>query len=146
MAVRTFILLTALSMGSLVYANGAVDRGKLQGKWAAPDGAETWTFQGNGDLLKVTHMRGTEIIAGFECGTTGRECAVKEGGKKATVSMYFNGAKLVQLERQGDGVVKRRFAVSEPGGTLDVEIIPIYPSGKAETLHFTRAQASAGTQ
>jgi hypothetical protein len=54
--------------------------------------------------------------------------------------MWFNGDKLVELETKGREVVKRSFAVPQQGDTLEVEVIPIVPEGRTETLHFARAQ------
>jgi hypothetical protein len=54
--------------------------------------------------------------------------------------MWFNGPKLVELETKGKEVVKRRFAVAGEGDTLEIEVIPIEPAGKTETLRFRRLQ------
>jgi hypothetical protein len=54
------------------------------------------------------------------------------------VSMCFNGPKLVELETRGNQVVKRRFTVTGDGDTMDLETIPIVPTGKSETTHLRR--------
>jgi hypothetical protein len=64
-------------------------------------------------------------------------------GKKATVSVWFNGPKLVQLETQGASVVKRRFAALPQGEAIEVKTIPIVPDGNGETVRFKREQVSA---
>lgn len=79
-------------------------------------------------------------VAEFECGTEGSECAIKDTGRHAKVSMWFNGSKLVVLETRGDRIVKRRFGVSGKEDTLEPEIIPIMPAGKTETLRFRRVR------
>lgn len=136
----------ALCLGSAMLAGGPVDRSQLYGQWAAQDGTETWAFHEKGDQVQVSHTKGSETVSNFACGTTGRDCEFKDAGKKATVSMYFNGPKLVQLERHGGDVVKRRFAVGETGEAMVVELIPIVPAGKTETVHFKRVSDGAKGQ
>ncbi len=47
--------------------------------------------------------------------------------------MWFLGPKLVQLET-------RRFSVTDQGDVMQVELIPISPGGKPETVKFRRVQ------
>ena len=54
----------------------------------------------------------------------------------------FNGSKLVLLETRGDQVVKRLFATAQTGDILDLDVIPMTPDGKTETLHFQRVLAA----
>jgi hypothetical protein len=49
--------------------------------------------------------------------------------------MWFNGPKLVELETRGAQVVKRRFSITGDGDTMDLETIPIVPTGKSEITH-----------
>jgi hypothetical protein len=42
------------------------------------------------------------------------------------------------METTGTLVVKRRFAVTGIGETMDLETIPVTPSGQTETTHFKR--------
>ena len=139
------LLIAACALGLCSIA-GAADRNQLYGQWAASDGTETWVFHDKGDQVQVSHTKGAETLFDVSCGTTGRDCPVKDSGKKATVSMYFNGPKLVQLERRGDDVVKRRFTVGDTGDVLDVEVIPIVPAGRTETIHFKRTSETAKAQ
>jgi hypothetical protein len=139
----------ALCFGTMAFGDEAVK--PFTGTWTArgdttKDGPTTWVFEENGDSLKISQMKGAEKLAEFECNTRGRECQIKEAGKHATVSMWFNGPKLVELETRGSEVIKRRFAVSGKGDAMDVEIIPISQEAKSETLHFTRSQTSAHNQ
>jgi len=140
----------AVSFAILLFATSAVGddgsaRAKLIGRWkpqeSAAKEAGVWTLEAkNGDILRVTHSLGDQKLSELECSTTGRECEIKDSGKTAKVSMWFNGAKLVELETKGREVVKRRFAVAKQGDTLEVEIIPIVPEGRPETLRFARTQ------
>jgi hypothetical protein len=68
---------------------------------------------------------------------------VKDAGRHAKVTFYFNGAKLVQLETRGSKVVKRRFSVDDQGDSMEVEEIPVVPEGKTVIEQFKRVQASA---
>ena len=54
--------------------------------------------------------------------------------------MWFSGPKLVELVTKGRQVIKRRFAVAEAGDTLELEVIPIQPDGKTETIRLRRVQ------
>jgi hypothetical protein len=57
--------------------------------------------------------------------------------------MWFNGTKLVELETVGNQVVKRRFTVTGDGDTMELETIPMVPSGSSEITHFKRSQSDA---
>ena len=78
-----------------------------------------------------------------ECNVMGRECKTKSpDGKPATVSFYFNGRKLVEWEKTGDKVVRRRFTAVDPD-ILDVETTSIVPNGKPETMRLKRVADSS---
>ena len=98
------------------------------------------------DSIHVTISSGAQTVAEFECNTVGKECAVKDAGRKSKVSMWFNGPKLVELETSGTQVVKRRFSIAGDGDTMDLETIPIAPVGKVETSHFKRVSPVAAKQ
>jgi len=74
----------------------------------------------------------------FQCNTVGKECSEKHG----KVSMWFNGPKLVVMETRGSDVVKRRFEASADGGALEMEVIPIAPSGKTEKVALKRVTST----
>jgi hypothetical protein len=124
------------------------DKAKLAGAWELQagtdtDGRITWVLEAKGDTWHVSYSEGNQKPAQFECATDGRECAVKTWGHAAKVSFWFNGPKLVELETKGQEVIKRRFAIAERGDEMEVEVIPIVSSAKAETLHFKRANSAA---
>jgi hypothetical protein len=126
-----------------VFADEVSDRAKLVGAWQPQEPATkespAWTVESKGsDVLKVTRSAGDQKLAEFECSTSGRECEMKDSGKSGTVSMWFNGSMLVELETKGKEVIKRRFSVADQGNTLEIEVIPIVPGGKTETLRFRR--------
>lgn len=136
-------LITLLLAGSALAADAA-DRAKLTGKWQQNDGPQsTWTIKDVGDSIHVIHSNATETIAEFDCNTLGKECEVKSAGHKAKVSLWFNGAQLVELETKGNEVVKRRFRVTGAGDTMDIEIIPVVPGGQTEIAHFKRTPSES---
>jgi hypothetical protein len=139
---NSLALLLLIGAAAVAADNG--DRDKLFLSWveSGNSSASTWTFSGNGDSFHVTQLDGTAKIADYPCQADGKQCTVKLAGKKAEVSMWFNGPKLVLLETQGPIVVKRRFAVLEQGDTMEMELIPIVPGGKTETIQFKRVVLS----
>jgi hypothetical protein len=137
----------ALNFGILVlvtaaWADDDADRAKLAGAWQLQDAtakeAGTWNFQNQGEKMQITHVALDQTSTQYECGTSGRECDFKDPARSGKVSFWFNGAKLVQLETRGNEVVKRRFLVKD--GHLEMEIIPISPGGKTETIVLQRKQ------
>ena len=142
----TMILLLPLGISAL--ADEQADRQKLMGTWdpqgaADSSPASSWTLSTTGNSIQVTEAEGGKKITDFACGTEGKPCEVKTAGKKATVSMWFNGPLLVEMETKGSDVVKRRFKVLPQGDAMEMEVIPIVPSGKTETFQFKRSQLAA---
>jgi hypothetical protein len=134
-----FSALIGAFFSSIALADDSEDRAKLTGSWQAQEGGAAkavWIFESQGDSLHIINSQGDKKIAEFAC-NLGKECEVKDAGRKVKVTLYFNGPKLVVLETRGEEVVKKRFGVIETGDTLELEVIPVGP-GKAETLHFTR--------
>src|SRR6476620_8082652 len=118
MKLRLLTCIAVLSFGTAEFAAGSTGAQKLAGTWAAQGdkGATdttTWVFEEKGDSLKVTRMQGTRKLAEFECNTVGKDCEFNDAGKKARVSMWFLGPKLVELEVKGAEVIKRRFSVPD---------------------------------
>jgi hypothetical protein len=131
-------------LAAAVPGDDADPRDKLIGKWqpttSAKDDSEVWALETVGDSLRLSHTlkQKTEAV---ECNTMGRDCEVKLGGRKAKVSLWFNGDALVEMETRGPEVTKRRFSMAE-NDTLKLEVMPIVPPGKPETTSFKRAPAS----
>lgn len=147
---RLFICAAFVAAAGLLFAqDGADDRAKLMGSWEADaqGGAPAhtmWKFETQGASLHITNSLGDKKMAEFVC-EMGKECAVKDDGKKVTVLMYFNGSKLVVQETRGEQVFKRRFGVADPGNVLELEMIPVVPGGSTETTKFTRVGAEAAS-
>jgi hypothetical protein len=137
-----------LSLGAAAFADDQSDRQKLIGSWELQGAAEnssasSWTFSTAGNSIRVTQLDGNNKIAEFACGTEGSSCEIKTAGKKAIVSLWFNGARLVELESKGSEVIKRRFMILPKGDVMEMEVIPIVPGGKPETFQFKRVELSA---
>jgi hypothetical protein len=128
----------ALMLPSLAADDG--DRTKLAGSWqeSAGDPGKTWTIAEMGDRMQITETVKGEKLVEFQCNTVGKECSAKHG----KVSMWFNGPKLVVMETRGSDVVKRRFEASADGGALELEVIPIAPSGKTEKVALKRVTST----
>jgi hypothetical protein len=84
----------------------------------------------------------------LRCATDGKDCKVKDDGHPATISFYYNGPVLVELESQGanrDTVTKKRFSVSPDGSHLTVDVIHVMPTGKPpEKLVLSKQPATGG--
>ncbi len=136
-----------LLAGTVAFAQDA-ERGKLYGAWQAQEqgsDAGVWTIQEQGSGLRLTNSQGDRKISEIVC-DLGKECEVKDAGKKVKITMYFNGPKLVIMETRGEEVLKRRFGIAATGDVLELENIPISPSGKTETIRFTRAAATTAVK
>ena len=136
-------ILVLLSAGVVAADDG--DRDKLIGSWVSTAGevASGWTFERTGDTFQIKSSVGSSAEATYACKADGQQCAIKTAGKKSSISMWFNGPKLVQMETQGSTIVKRRFAVQATGDTMELEIMPMSPSGKTETIQYKRAPLSS---
>jgi hypothetical protein len=89
----------------------------------------------------MTQLEASAPIADFTCATDGHDCDIKISGKKAKVSLYYNGSALIQLETRGDTVTKRKFLVD--GSGLKVEVTPMTGQVVTEERQFGRGQATA---
>jgi hypothetical protein len=134
--VKRLFVFTFLAASCLLLADDPADRDKLAGAWESSDGAR-WVLDSKPDAIHITQFDHDRKVAEFECNTLGRECAVKEAGKPAKVTMYFNGPRLIVMETRGSDVVKLRFRAE--GDQLEVETMPIVPQGKTETAKLSRS-------
>ncbi len=144
------VTLSALLLAGSAFAGDDSSRDRLMGSWQQSDGnGETksaWVLESSGSSIRVTNSNGTQTVAEFKCNTVGKECAGKDAGRPSKVSMWFNGPKLVELETRGSQVVKRRFSITGDGDTMDLETIPIVPTGKSEITHFRRVPSVVAKQ
>jgi hypothetical protein len=80
------------------------------------------------ELFKTSD--GQERKRDFKCSTVGKECDYTDGDKPSKMSVYYNGPKLVAIERIGkdsDIVTKRIYELSEDGKTLTIEVNQMVP-------------------
>lgn len=134
------VLLTA----ACAMADDADLRAKLAGSWqletSGAKEAASYTLQPISDGMHVSGSDGAKTIVEFDC-KWAQECQIKDSGHHAKVMMYFNGPKLVETETIGSRVIKKRYTVTGDGNTMELEIIPIEPEGKPETVVFKRSAA-----
>ncbi len=139
--------LTALLLLVPVLADDVADRAKLLGSWQRQDDsgkeATVWILEVKGMALHLSESLGNHKVSEFECVPKGAECEGTIEGKKAQVTMYYDGPALVQLETNGSDVTKRRFIVTGQPDMIEIEIMPILGVAKAETLHLKRIKVSA---
>ncbi|HUA63731.1 MAG TPA: hypothetical protein VML19_33595 [Verrucomicrobiae bacterium] len=140
--------LAALLVGGVV-ADDDASRAKLMGSWELTDAgkdSQTWTFQAkdaHGDVIHVTNAGAQKTLMEFDCDSFGHDCVVKDNGKTAKVSLYYNGPKLIQMETRGPLICKRAFVITGEGDTMDLVLEIFAPSPKTETFHFRRVSAAA---
>ena len=146
----SIVTLSALLLAGSALADDDSGRARLMGRWQQSDEngqtKSTWALESLAGAIHVTSSNGTQTVEEFKCNTVGKECAGKDAGRPSKVSLWFNGPKLVELETRGTQVVKRRFSISGDGDTMDLETIPIVPTGKSETVHFRRVPSAVGKQ
>lgn len=94
-------------------------------------------IQQDDDSITVTSQEEGKSLE-FKCATNGQNCKMK--GEPADVSVYYNGALLVELdmEHNGDHVIKKRIHMGNDGKTLEVELMRVNPPGPTEKLVFTK--------
>jgi hypothetical protein len=125
-----------------VLADDVSDRAQLLGSWQRQDdsGKEVtvWVLEVRGAALHIMESRGGQKSSEFECPPKGVDCDGTVEGKKAKVTLYYNGPALVQLETRGSDITKRQFTVTGQPDTMEIEVMPILGTDKAETLHLKR--------
>src|SRR5262252_7454595 len=151
MSRKLFYFVLLVCAACVVWAD-SLQRPDLSGKWRIEVSKSeihsrvpselTWQIEQKEDAIHLTQQTSTgKKPDEFQCNTDGKDCKAKEEGHPATVSFYYNGPVLVELESEGnnDTVTKKRMQVSPDGSTLTVEIIHILPAGKQpEKLVLTR--------
>jgi len=132
---RAHVAFAALTFATAAWAQTGPS---IDGTWELRSTTEKWTFAQSGDVLKVKMTDKSAAATEFECGTLGKDCKVKLGGKNATVSMWYAGPALVQLITQGSNVVKRRFEPAENGETMKFEVTNVVPRDDPKTFELNR--------
>jgi hypothetical protein len=129
-----------------VLADDVSDRAKLIGNWQRQDdstkAATVWLLEMKGAALHIKESLGDQKVSEFECPPKGADCEGTVEGKKASVSMCYDGPALVQLVTKGSDVTRRRFAVTGQGDMMEIEVMPIVGADKPESLHLKRIKLS----
>jgi hypothetical protein len=143
------VTLSVLLVAMTALADDGDQRSKLTGSWQVQTSgakeASSYVLQPLPDGMHIASSSEGKTVMEFDC-KMATDCNVKDAGHHAKVTIYFNGAKLIETETMGSRVVKRRFTVTGDGNTMELEVIPIEPDGKAETVVFKRASAEAAKQ
>lgn len=135
-----------LFLAAVALADDSDQRAKLTGSWqGSSDAQEAWVLQPSADGMRMTSSSGGKTVVEVDC-KMAQDCDIKDSGHHAKVMMYFNGAKLVATETMGTRIVKRRFSVTGDGNTMELEVIPIEPDGKTETIVFKRVATETAKQ
>jgi hypothetical protein len=76
------------------------------------------------------------------CGTRGADCKTKEAGRPLTISFWYNGAALVEMETEGKGeaVTKKKMQLSADGSSLVVDVTHIMPEGRSPEKYVLKKQ------
>jgi hypothetical protein len=143
------VTISLLVLASAALADDYEQRSKLTGSWqietTGAKEASSWILQPLPDGMHIAGSDGGKTVVAFDC-KMAQECDIKDSGHHAKVTMYFNGPKLVENETIGSRVIRRRFTVTGDGNTMQLEVIPIEPEGKTETIVFKRVAAEAAKQ
>jgi hypothetical protein len=157
MLLKCLSVLITFGIASVIWADSP-GRPDLNGNWRLDPSLSdlhshmpaqlTWQIEQNDNSIHlVQRAQERKDPDDIRCATDGHDCRVKEEGHAATVSFYYNGPVLVELESEGqnrDTVTKKRMQVSSDGTTLTIEVIHIVPAGKPpEKLVLTRQPAVA---
>lgn len=135
-----------LALAAVALADDSDQRAKLTGSWQeSSEAKEAWVLQPSPGGMHITSSSGGKTVMEIDC-KMAQDCDIKDSGHHAKVMMYFNGPKLVETETMGSRIVKRRFAVTGDGNTMELEVIPIEPDGKTETIVFKRVTTEAAKQ
>lgn len=133
---------TVIFLSSIALGDDAAQGAKVVGSWVQEGSKDpTVVIAQDNNKLRLTRSDADHKGISFECDTVGRDCETKDNGKKATISFWFNGPNLVVLETRGSEVTETTYRPSADGITLDVNVSPVSPPGKPETLHLKRMNA-----
>jgi len=132
---KTLAILLASAFILIADDNGKPD---LSGTWRASGDSRIreLTISPAGDALHVSESR-NDGNSEWTCGTSGQQCDL-QGGRKGTVSAWYNGPILVVMETRGGSVRKERVQLSSDKSAMTVELIPVVPPGKSEKVELKK--------
>ena len=139
-------LLAGLLIGAGLWAQAGdnVARENLLGTWQLESGAthESWSLESDGAILRVVRKDEGKVSLDLECKPDGSMCKGMDDGKKVQVTMYFNGAALVQIETRDQEVIRRRFEL-DGHGDLTIDQNPLNDPAKRHSLQLVRLVKAA---
>src|ERR1700722_6516870 len=98
--IRT-VILGVLVLAAAALADDDAQRSKLSGSWrietAGAKEASSYVLQRSDDGMRILGSNGAKTVVEFDC-KLAQECDIKDSGRHAKVTMYFNGPKLVEFE------------------------------------------------
>ena len=102
-----------------------------------------WTIDEKDDGIHLVET-GDEKGGKFEvtCSTRGADCKTNEAGKPVTISFWYNGPALVEMETQGKGeaITKKKMLLSGDGSSMTVDITHIMPEGLSPEKYVLKKQ------
>jgi hypothetical protein len=136
--------LVALLTGGLALAGDNTARENLLGTWELQNSAthESWSLESDGAVLHVVRKDDGKVNLDLRCKPDGSECTGTDEGKKVRVTMYFNGAALVQIETRDQSVIKRRFEL-DGQDDLKIDLNPLNEPAKRHSLQLVRQVRAA---
>jgi hypothetical protein len=138
-AIATFTTLAALfPIAAQTRPDPRPERALLIGSWAQSGGPGGWVIEETPAGLRIVQTEGSATVASFECPPYGQDCDVKVSGHKAKVSLYYNGAALVEIETIGNDTIKRHFAVQPSGHSMNVQVTHMEGRVQTEETEFER--------
>ena len=144
-------LSAALFLTALPLLAGDPGRPTFTGKWQLDPASSqihsrisndlVWTIDQQEDGIHFLQS-GTGAALDVTCGTRGADCKTKEAGKPVTVSFWFNGPALVEMETEGKGeaITKRKMQLSDDGSSITVEVTHIMPEGRSPEKYVLKKQ------
>jgi hypothetical protein len=93
----------------------------------------TWKIDQKDEGIHFVEMASEKgSMLDVTCGVRGADCKTKEAGKPVTVSFWYNGPALVEMETEGKGeaITKRKMQLSDDGTSMIVEVTHILPEGR----------------
>jgi len=137
----SFVCLAAGLCAMPVIAQEA--RPNLSGKWQFNAGkselhsgktnAISLAIESKGSTIHVTKTvtaNGKDSVVEYNCSTDGADC----DAKGAKVSLWFDGASLVEMDVAGDAITKSSMKLAPGGKAISVTVSYISPKADSDTL------------
>lgn len=136
---KTLSILSHILVATAIPAALSAQTPDLTGTWLSESNASQKLVLNQKDgKIHFQEMSGEKVDIDFTCSTSGQECEAKENGHSEKITMYFNGAKLVELRERGNDTIKQRLALSNDGKVLTVETVPLSSQEQIRIESFRR--------